>query len=59
MNERQRAAVSELVKVNKLQAEIINTLFLELAQHISVEEAERLPVLDAMHEAANIMKHYE
>lgn len=59
MNERQRAAVAELVKVNRLQAEIIDTLFVELAQHISVEEAGRLPCLDSIYEAANIMKHYE
>ena len=41
-------------EVTKIQAEVIDELFLLLMQHISAEEADKLPVIEKINQAAAI-----
>lgn len=52
-------AVEMQSKVIKLQADIIDELFIVLLQHISAEEAEKLAVTDKIKEAANLHAELE
>lgn len=45
-----------LTEITKIQAEVIDDLFLLLMQHITAEEADRLPVLDKIAHAAEIRR---
>lgn len=45
-----------LTEITKLQAEVIDDLFLLLMQHITAEEADRLPVIDKINRAATIRR---
>ena len=48
-----------LTEITKLQAEVIDDLFLLLMQHITAEEADRLPVIDKINRAANLHKEID
>lgn len=50
--ERQNAVI-------RIQSGIIDELFLLLMQHISVEEADALPVIDRINQAAEIRRKIE
>lgn len=50
--ERQNAVI-------RIQSGIIDELFLLLMQHISVEEADALPVIDRINQAAEIRREIE
>ena len=41
-------------EIIKIQSDVINELFLLLLQHISAEEADKLPVLSKMNAAAKL-----
>lgn len=41
-------------EIIKIQSDVINELFLLLLQHISAEEADKLPVLSKMNTAAKL-----
>lgn len=45
---------SILTEVTKLQAEVIDELFLLLMQHITAEEADHLPVIEKINLAARL-----
>lgn len=49
-------AVERLTAITKIQAEVINDLFLLLMQHITAEEAGRLPVVDKINLAADLRR---
>lgn len=59
MTAREIAAFRELAYANRLQAEVIDSLFGELCLHISEEEAGAHPSLQMMKEAAEIAKSFE
>lgn len=46
--------VEVLNRIIKLQSDVINDLFLLLLQHITAEEADRLPVVKKINEAAEL-----
>lgn len=46
-------------EIIRTQSEIIDDLFLLLMQHISVEEADRLPVVDKINHAAEICREID
>jgi hypothetical protein len=46
--------VETLNTIIRLQSTVINDLFLVLAQHITAEEMERIPVVDRINEAARL-----
>lgn len=50
--------ISKLTEANRLQAEIIDSLFIELMQYRSVDEAE-MPYKQKMERVAEIMRDYQ
>ncbi len=46
--------VETLNTIIRLQSTVIDDLFLILAQHITAEEMERIPVVDRINEAARL-----
>lgn len=46
--------VETLNTIIRLQSTVINDLFLVLAQHITAEEMEHIPVVDRINEAARL-----
>lgn len=46
--------VETLNTIIRLQSTVIDDLFLVLAQHITAEEMERIPVVDRINEAARL-----
>lgn len=50
--------IAKLIEANKLQGEIIDSLFMELLQYRSVDEAE-MPYKDKMERVAEIMRDYQ
>jgi len=51
--------VEVLNRIIKLQSDVINDLFLLLLQHITAEEADRLPVVKKINEAAELRNDLE
>lgn len=49
----------KLTSVISIQSEVINDLFNLLMQHIGPEEADRLPVVQKINQAAEIMRTVE
>ena len=47
--------VETLNAIIRLQSTIIDELFVLLAQHITVDELDKLPVIDKINEAAKLM----
>lgn len=50
--------IAKLIEANKLQSEIIDSLFIELMQYRSVDEAE-MPYKQKMERVAEIMRDYQ
>lgn len=46
-------------KIIRLQSDAINTLFTELMHHITVEEADNLPVTDKINLAADLRRQID
>ena len=47
--------VETLNAIIRLQSTVIDELFVLLAQHITVDELDKLPVIDKINEAAKLM----
>ena len=48
--------IDRLNEITRLQAEVINDLFVVLAQHMTVDELDNLPVVTKINEVAAIRK---
>jgi len=51
--------IMKLVKANKLMSEVIDKMALVLLQVMTLDEIDRMEVLDKAKEAANIMEEYD